>query len=81
MKRILSFSVFFAFLNSCGQTFNASSKKPYREENQRIKVGKSPGSVEAADFNNDNIPDLAVTSETDSSVTILLGDVTIVSIL
>ena len=74
MKRILSFSVFFAFLNSCGQTFNASSKKPYREENQRIKVGKSPGSVEAADFNNDNIPDLAVTSETDSSVTILLGD-------
>jgi hypothetical protein len=30
--------------------------------------------VEAADFNNDKFPDLAVTSETDSSVTVLLGN-------
>jgi hypothetical protein len=37
-------------------------------------VGHSPGSVEVADFNNDKFPDLAVTSETDSSVTILLGN-------
>jgi len=39
-----------------------------------IGVGRSPGSVEIADLNNDQIPDLAITSETDSSVTILLGD-------
>jgi hypothetical protein len=30
--------------------------------------------VESADFNNDKFPDLAVTSETDSCVSILLGD-------
>ena len=39
-----------------------------------IHVGKSPGSVEIADLNNDHLPDLAITSETDSSVTILLGN-------
>jgi FG-GAP-like repeat len=55
------------FLNCCGQENNSSSNT------ETIKVGKSPGSVEVADFNNDKIPDLAVTSETDSSVTILLG--------
>lgn len=40
----------------------------------RIKVGKSPGSVEIADFNHDKFPDIAVASESDSSVTILLGN-------
>ena len=40
----------------------------------RIKVGKSPGSVETADFNHDKFPDIAVASESDSSVTILLGN-------
>lgn len=64
---------FFAFLNSCGQAHNTSSKKSSPEKNLRIKVGKSPGSVEVADFNNDNIPDLAIASELDSNVTILLG--------
>lgn len=39
-----------------------------------LNVGNAPGSVEIADFNNDKLPDLAVTSETDSSVTILLGN-------
>jgi hypothetical protein len=39
-----------------------------------LNVGNSPGSVEIGDLNNDNFPDLAITSETDSSVTILLGD-------
>ena len=60
---------FFAFVNSCGQTGPASNT-----ENIRIKVGRSPGSVEAADFNNDTFIDLAVASETDSTVTILLGN-------
>lgn len=59
----------FAFVNSCGQTSDASNSG-----NNRIKVGRSPGSVEAGDFNNDKLIDLAVTSETDSSVTILLGN-------
>ena len=60
---------FFAFVNSCGQTGDTSST-----ENRRIKVGRSPGSVEAGDFNNDQFIDLAIASETDSSVTILLGN-------
>jgi hypothetical protein len=65
---------FFAFVNSCGQTGNASLKKTSTGGNLRIKVGGSPGSVEATDFNNDRFIDLAVASETDSSVTILLGN-------
>lgn len=60
---------FFPFVNSCGQTSDASNT-----ENSRIKVGRSPGSVEAGDFNNDKFVDLAVSSETDSTVTILLGN-------
>ncbi len=60
---------------SCGQSNNSSSKNSFATlDGLRINVGKSPGSVETADFNNDKIPDLAVTSETDSSVTILLGN-------
>jgi len=59
----------FAFVNSCGQTGDASNT-----ENKRIKVGRSPGSVEAGDFNNDKFIDLAIASETDSTVTILLGN-------
>lgn len=65
---------FFAFVSNCEQTNIGSSKKSSIEVNLRIKVGKSPGSVEAANFNNDNFPDLAVTSELDSSVTVLLGN-------
>jgi hypothetical protein len=74
MKR-LTFSTAlacFILLNSCAQS-STSSKKSSPEEHLKIKVGKSPGSVEIADFNKDKFPDLAVTSETDSSVTILLG--------
>lgn len=40
----------------------------------RIKVGQRPGSVEIADFNHDKFPDIAVASESDSTVTILLGN-------
>jgi len=73
MKRsiLLIYFPFFVFVNGCGQTNETSSNTG---ENFRIKVGRSPGSVEAADFNNDKFIDLAVTSETDSSVTILLGN-------
>jgi hypothetical protein len=39
-----------------------------------IPVANAPGSVEIGHLNGDEFPDLAVTSETDSSVTILLGD-------
>ena len=76
MKRLLLIILFpiFAFVNNCGQTDDVSSKRSAGGKNLRIKVGRSPGSVEAADFNNDSFIDLAVTSETDSSVTILLGN-------
>ncbi len=63
------------FLYSCGQT-TRSGKQNFapKEGISKIKVGNSPGSVEAADFNHDNYTDLAITSETDSSVIILLGN-------
>src|SRR5215203_2576633 len=70
------FLIFFpvlAAVNGCGQP-NDTSKKIANEKNIRIKVGRSPGSVEAADFNNDKFIDLAIASEKDSGVTILLGN-------
>lgn len=75
MKHSISLILFavFAAVNGCGQTSD-TSKKIADEKNIRIKVGRSPGNVEAADFNNDKFIDLAVTSETDSSVSILLGN-------
>ena len=57
------------------QEYNLSSQNiidPF--QTIKIKVGGSPGSVEVADFNHDKFPDLAVTSETDSGVTVLLGN-------
>jgi hypothetical protein len=64
------------FLGSCGQTNHTNTQKlnATKSDTIKIKVGNAPGSVEAADFNQDNYPDLAITSETDSSVTILLGN-------
>jgi len=60
-----------AIVVSCG---NSLQKKIDTSDNLRIKTGKGPGCVEVADFNNDKIPDLVVTSELDSNVTILLGN-------
>jgi uncharacterized protein (TIGR03437 family) len=36
-------------------------------------AGNSPSSIAVADFNGDNIPDLAITNELDNTVTVLLG--------
>ena len=77
MKNILTlaFSVPTILLGICEQSNHIDSQRIVASiDTTKIKVGKSPGSVEAADFNNDKFPDLAVTSETDSSVTILLGN-------
>jgi hypothetical protein len=72
---LLTFSVFGIIFSSCGQPDNLSSQNLNSSFDAiRLKVGKSPGSVEASDFNNDKILDLAVTSETDSSVNVLLGN-------
>ncbi|HYM94576.1 MAG TPA: VCBS repeat-containing protein [Chitinophagaceae bacterium] len=71
---LLTISVFTAFFNSCGQTDSSSSKNVVISPDMtKIKVGKAPGCVEIADLNNDKLPDLVVTNEGDSSVTILLG--------
>jgi hypothetical protein len=71
----LIFSALTVLLSSCGPGNNSSTENNFAlADTIRIKVGNNPGSVEIADFNNDNFPDLAVTSETDSSVTILLGN-------
>jgi len=63
--------------SSCGATAGSNSFEKVAEaasDTTIIKVGNAPGSVEVADFNHDNFPDLAITSETDSSVTILSGN-------
>jgi hypothetical protein len=65
--------VLLATSNWSGSHSNAESST-ISYSSSRIKVGGSPGSVETADFNNDGFPDLVVASETDSSVTVLLGD-------
>jgi hypothetical protein len=70
-----TFSVFMILFSNCGPENKLSSQHiPDSFHTIKIKVGRSPGSVEVADFNHDKFPDLAVTSETDSSVTILLGN-------
>jgi hypothetical protein len=75
MMFTVAFFVLTAVFGGCEQRKNSPDKNiavPF--ETIEIKVGKSPGSVESADFNNDHLPDLAITSETDSSVTVLLGN-------
>jgi len=75
MTNIFSLTLSAILFNSCGQTNSSSSANiVVSSDTIIIKVGNSPGSVEVADFNNDKFPDLAITSETDSSVTILLGN-------
>ena len=39
-----------------------------------ITVGRNPSSIAVADFNGDGVPDLAITNETDNTMTILLGN-------
>ena len=77
MKNLILLVICFltVLFSSCGQT-NTSSLNNLAEllDPLRLKVGKAPGSVETADFNHDKIPDLAVTSELDTNVTILLGN-------
>jgi len=71
----LAFYTLSIFVSSCGQTNSSSSKNiVVLSDTVKINVGNAPGSVEIADFNNDGFPDLAVTCETDSSITILLGN-------
>jgi hypothetical protein len=68
-------SAFPVLFSSCGQTNGSSPINAVpSSDTVRLKVGRSPGSVEIADFNKDQLPDLAITSETDSSVTVFLGD-------
>ncbi|HYV95644.1 MAG TPA: VCBS repeat-containing protein [Chitinophagales bacterium] len=74
-KSIFILAVTSLFLSDgCGQTNSPASKNNTPSEDAiKIKVGKAPGCVEVADLNNDKFPDLIVTNEQDSSVTILLG--------
>jgi hypothetical protein len=73
MKHLFFLILFAIIVKSCGQA-TGSAKSTTGEKNSRIKVGQSPGSIEAADLNHDSYIDLVVTSETDSTVTILLGN-------
>jgi hypothetical protein len=71
---LLAISVFTALSSGCRQINSSSYKNVITSLHAiKIKVGKAPGCVEIADLNNDKLPDLVVTNEGDSSVTILLG--------
>lgn len=70
---IAAIFIFSSLFHGCGQTKSTSSKKISSAGVIKIKVGKAPGCVEIADLNHDQLPDLVVTSEADSSVTILLN--------
>jgi uncharacterized membrane protein YphA (DoxX/SURF4 family) len=75
--RVFMTAVFLSFfLIGCGQATHSNKLKLSSTKYgiTSIKVGNAPGSVEVGDFNHDSYNDLAVTSETDSSVTILLGN-------
>lgn len=75
MTNIFSLTLSALLFSNCGQTNSSSPANiAASPDTIRIKVGNSPGSVEVANFNNDTFSDLAITSETDSSVTILLGN-------
>lgn len=72
---LASISILILFSHSCGQRNTTSSNKLFLTSNLlKLRPIPSPGSVEIADFNNDKLPDIAATSETDSNVTVLLGD-------
>jgi hypothetical protein len=62
-----------SFRNSTGNLCSPIQNGDISVEIVDIKVCKSPGSVEIADLDHDSFNDLIVASETDSSVTILLG--------
>jgi hypothetical protein len=69
--QLIALAVF--FFEGCGQTSTSSSKNIV-PPSTAIKITiKSPGCVEVSDLNNDQLPDLIVTSDEDSIVTILLG--------
>jgi len=73
-KRAFFISVFAFLLLACGQSKNVSPRETAAApDTLTIKVGAEPGCVEVADLNNDKLPDLVVTSQSDSNVTILLG--------
>lgn len=73
----IGYSVFIVSFSCCGQGNSSPLQikdKPISFNTVNLRVGNAPGSIETADFNNDKFLDLAITSETDSSVTILTGD-------
>src|SRR6185295_4317168 len=60
---------------SCTQSNHAASGNGSASRGEvRIQVGKAPGCVEVAKINKDKFPDLVISNEQDSNVTILLGD-------
>lgn len=70
----LTISTLTILISCCGQTNGTTSKNTgVSSDVIKVKVGNAPGSVEVADLNNDKLPDLIVTNEQDSTVTILTG--------
>lgn len=78
MRQLLTFAIGAAILTaaltavSCANTGSQFDDHPFVPKT--IHVGKSPNSVETADFNHDGFPDLAIANADDSAVTILLND-------
>jgi len=70
MKHLLSIAIAAMTTFSCG----LSQRQQPNFEIKTFPVGKGPGSVEIADFNHDQLPDIAVANSDDSSVSILLNN-------
>jgi hypothetical protein len=74
MHQLLTATIGAAILTAAGCAYTTSHSDDYPFLSKTIHVGKSPNSIEVADFNHDGSPDLAIANDEDSSVIILLNN-------
>ncbi len=74
MHQLLTVTIGAAILTAAACANTARQPDDQHFVSKTIHVGKSPNSVEAADFNHDGFPDLAIANGEDSTVTILLNN-------
>jgi hypothetical protein len=74
MRQLLTATIGAAMLTtaSCGYATSQSDDPSFLSKT--IHVGKSPNSIEIADFNHDGSPDLAIANTEISELTLLLGN-------
>jgi hypothetical protein len=74
MARLLTILIGIAIFASDGCASSASQSELQLFVTRAIRVGRSPGSIESADFNHDGNLDLAIANAEDSAVSIWLGN-------